>query len=201
MPALRVWGSKFSARGLISATRSVRHPSPLRNNQAKFRNPAFSTLSAHLSFQGLRFQRMPSICNFETSIISIHNGQLLRFPEYDIHLRPSSHSTTLTTNSSKDVPSASEKAVNGNDSGTSTCTCYVPSTPNQKFQVMVSNNSPTDAGISVFVDGEWVYTGLSYPPLYKAISFSGRLIDPNTVQEMRFMELDTTCNPRPSGNI
>ena len=60
---------------------------------------------------------------------------------------------------------------------------------------MVSNNSPTDAGISVFVDGEWVYTGLSYPPLYKAISFSGRLIDPNTIQEMRFMELDTTCRP------
>jgi hypothetical protein len=139
---------------------------------------------------------MPSICNFDTVIIAMHNGQPLKLPEYNIHLRPSSHSSSLTTynsSESKDVLSpSSEKGTSGS---TSVCSCYVPSTANQHFRILVTNKSDTDACISVFVDGEWVYTGLSYPPLHKAIYFSGRLIDQNTVQEMRFTELDTTCRP------
>lgn len=127
----------------------------------------------------------------------MHNGQPLKLPEYNIHLRPSSHASSLTTyNSSepKDVLSpSSEKDTRS--SNTSACSCYVPSTANQHFRILVTNKSDTDACISVFVDGEWVYTGLSYPPLHKAIYFSGRLIDQNTVQEMRFTELDTTCRP------
>jgi hypothetical protein len=44
------------------------------------------------------------------------------------------------------------------------------------------------------VDGEWIYSGLSYQPNHKIIYFSGRLIDETTIQEMRFVDLDTTCS-------
>lgn len=133
---------------------------------------------------------MPSLCNFDTIVVTMSKGQPVQLPEYDIHLRPSSRSTSLTTNSPTVRHSGEKSDIK---IGTSTCSCYVPSTPNQHFRVMVTNKSATDACISVYVDGEWVYTGLSYPPLHKAIYFSGRLIDPNTIREMRFTELDTTC--------
>jgi hypothetical protein len=74
------------------------------------------------------------------------------------------------------------------------CTCYVPSAPDQTFRVMVSNASADDACISLFVDGDWIYSGLSYQPDHKTIYFSGRLIDESTIQEMKFVDLDTTCN-------
>jgi len=38
---------------------------------------------------------------------------------------------------------------------------------------------------------------LSYQPDHKVIYFSGRLIDETTIQEMRFVDLDTTCIPFP----
>ena len=76
---------------------------------------------------------------------------------------------------------------------TAACRCYITSTPRQHFRVAVTNDTPGDACVSVYVDGEWVYSGLSYHPNHKTIYFSGRLIDESTIQEMRFVDLDTTC--------
>ena len=168
-----------SSPAFDNGTRSV------RRIQVHFKIPQHSL--ARLS----SIPTMPSLCSFDTVIITMSQGRSVQLPEYDIHLRPSLHSATLTTNSPQTMDIPGEKS--DIKISTSTCSCYVPSTPNQHFRVMVTNNSTTDACISVYVDGEWVYTGLSYPPLHKAIYFSGRLIDPNTIQEMRFTELDTTC--------
>lgn len=151
---------------------------------------------------------MPSLCNFDAVILATSPttttpGKLLPLPEYDIHLRPSTHLTTLAPHPSE-PPAAGDDMSTGDSTiktvtkaETSTCTCYIPSTPNQHFRVMVTNKSPSDACVSVSVDGEWVYSGLSYPPLHRAIYFSGRVVDQHTIQEMRFTEVDVTCTNPP----
>lgn len=138
---------------------------------------------------------MPSICNFEVSVLAMTQTTPIRLPEYDIRFNPSSapHSLTQTDETigqDLNLPADSKgnpKVV------TSTCQCYVPSTPNQQFRLMVTNTSPTDACVTLVVDGEWIYSGLCYEPDHNAIYFSGRLIDESTIQEMRFVDLDTTC--------
>lgn len=120
-----------------------------------------------------------------------------RLPEYDIRINRSPTADPLTQTDEAigqdkvtlNPPNSKPKLV------TSTCQCYVPSTPNQQFRVMVTNTSETDACVTLLVDGEWVYSGLNYQPDHKVIYFSGRLIDEATIQEMRFVDLDTTCIP------
>jgi hypothetical protein len=124
---------------------------------------------------------MPALCNFEAVVLSIGSLQT-RLPEYSVRQTPSQANASA-------IPSTTDAKL-----VTSTCDCYIPSTPNQSFRIMITNKSTHDACISVLVDGEWIYSGLSYAPNHKTIYFSGRLIDENTIQEMRFMDLDTTCN-------
>ena len=119
---------------------------------------------------------MPSICNFEASILTLQ-PRARRLEEFRV--QSSAHAET---------PNSGGQKVE-----TSTCNCYIQSAPNQTFRVMVANTSKNDACISVFVDGEWIYSGLSYMPDHKTIYFSGRLIDESTIQEMKFVDLDTTC--------
>lgn len=131
---------------------------------------------------------MPSLCNFEASVIA-NTGipPSTRLPEYDVQSSVQQLLLAPPTN-----------ALNGSTTDkktmTSTSQCYIPCTPNQTFRVMVSNSSNEDACIMLFVDGEWIYSGLSYGPTHKTIYFSGRLIDEITIQEMKFVDLDTTCN-------
>jgi hypothetical protein len=131
---------------------------------------------------------MPSLSNFEATILG-SNGKhpSTRLPEYDITSNPAP----------SEVDAVAIAAPCGHKRVPATCQCYIPCTPNQTFRVMVSNSSPEDACINLFVDGEWIYSGLSYAPAHKTIYFSGRLIDENTIQEMKFVDLDTTCiSPR-----
>jgi len=112
-----------------------------------------------------------------------------RLPEYDVRLAPAALSDSLPPhNATRDKVT------------TSTGQCYIPCLPNQNFRVMVSNYSGDDACIILLVDGEWIYSGLSYKPDHKTIHFSGKLIDETTIQEMKFIDLDTTCkSPAPPG--
>jgi len=118
-----------------------------------------------------------------------------RLPEYDIRISPSPSADPLTQTDEAigqdritlNPPDSKQKLV------TSTCQCYIPSSPDQQFRVMVTNTSEADACVTLLVDGEWVYSGLNYQPDHKVIYFSGRLIDEATIQEMRFVDLDTTC--------
>ena len=128
---------------------------------------------------------MPSVCNFETVVLGLSRISHTRLPEYDI--RQTTPQSPPNTHGDDPAASGDVKLV------TATCHCYIPSTPNQNFRIMVTNTSIHDACITVLVDGEWIYSGLSYKPDHKTIYFSGRLIDENTIQEMRFMDLDTTC--------
>src|SRR5438046_1598990 len=101
---------------------------------------------------------MPSICNFDVSVIGMKQTTPTRLPEYDIRLHPSPASEPQTqTSSAMDpdkstfIPSSDSKT----NARTSTCQCYVPSTPNQQFRVMVTNTSNLDACVTLLVDGEW----------------------------------------------
>jgi hypothetical protein len=143
---------------------------------------------------------MPSIHDFEVSVLATSKSTHIRLHEYDIRINPS----PLPPQTDKDSPTQTNSAISTNELTlnslpkkpivtTSSCQCYIPSTPNQQFRVMVTNNSPIDACVTLFVDGEWVYSGLTYQPDHKVIYFSGRLVDENTIQEMRFVDLDTTC--------
>src|SRR5579871_1404473 len=127
---------------------------------------------------------MPSLCGFEATVVGSRNKlPSTRLPEYDIQSAPAPQSE----------PAAAIEAHSDRKVVTSTCHCYVPCTPNQNFRVMVSNLSGHDACITLLVDGEWIYSGLSYAPNHKTIYFSGRLIDEMTIQEMKFVDLSTTC--------
>jgi hypothetical protein len=106
---------------------------------------------------------MPSISKFDVAVVDISSEPASRLPEYSHSFKPDS------------------------------CACYVPSTPNTRFRIMVGNYSEQDVCVTVYVDGEWTYSGLSYLPDNNVIYFSGRLIDEKTIQEMRFVDLDTTC--------
>jgi hypothetical protein len=137
---------------------------------------------------------MPSICKFDVAVFGMTQPSPTRLPEYNVRL------ASAPTQS----PPQTDKAIDEEDSSltptkiksetvTSTSQCYIPSTPNQHFQVTVTNNSEYDACVTLVVDGEWVYSGLSYRPDHKIIYFSGRLINESTIQEMRFVDLETTC--------
>jgi hypothetical protein len=114
---------------------------------------------------------MPSIFKFDIAIVNVSNSTAKRLPEYNLR----------------------ETAIQNTIQEPKSCECFIPSTPNQQFRVMVANYSGTDACVTLFVDGEWIYSGLSYLPEHNVIYFSGRLIDETTIQEMRFVDLDTTC--------
>lgn len=116
-----------------------------------------------------------------------------RLPEYDVRRTPAQTESPDDAVEQDDSIMTPKKPKS--NTMTSTCQCYIPSTPNQHFQVTVTNNSEYDACVTLVVDGEWVYSGLSYQPNHKIIYFSGRLIDESTIQEMRFVDLETTCIP------
>jgi len=139
---------------------------------------------------------MPTLCAFQVSILGMDRPAPRRLPEFSVS----------TTSEHPPPPPADAPAVSqpasltgsplaraADSSRRPTCDCYIPSTPGQPFRVQVSNHSDTDACVSLFVDGEWVYCGLSYGPKHKIIYFSGKLLDESTVQEMHFMDMDTTC--------
>jgi hypothetical protein len=137
---------------------------------------------------------MPSICDFEVVVLGMTQPKPTRLREYDVHHTPGVNTLTQTDGAigqAKYAPDSARKAV------PSTCECYITSTPNQQFRIMFTNHAKSDACVAVFVDGEWIYSGLSYQPDHKVIYFSGRLIDETTIQEMRFVDLDTTCIPFP----
>lgn len=117
-----------------------------------------------------------------------------RLPEYDVRLAPAALSDSLPPHDAR-TPATRDKVT------TSTAQCYIPCLPNQNFRVMVSNYSGDDACITLLVDGEWIYSGLSYKPEHKTIHFSGKLIDETTIQEMKFIDLDTTCTPPRARNV
>ena len=138
---------------------------------------------------------MPSLCNFDVSVVAMTAAPPVRLREYEVRLDPAPNSDPQTRESKSGQSSASvcEAAKVGGKVITSTARCYIHSTPNQHFRILVHNNSGGDACVVVLVDGEWVYSGLTYQPNHKVICFGGRLIDENTIQEMRFIDLDTTC--------
>jgi hypothetical protein len=127
---------------------------------------------------------MPSLLDFDVAVLSTNKTNGARLPEYNIQ-----NDTSLPP--LRPTPSQSAKV----DSPTKTeqCQCFIPSTPNQHFKVMVMNKSTTDICVTVYVDGEWVYSGLSYGTEHKTIFIVGRLIDENHIEEMRFVDLNTTC--------
>ena len=133
---------------------------------------------------------MPSISDFEVMVLGMTQPKPTRLQEYDVRNNAPPDSLTPTEEAIGQVKSALESAYKRHPS---TCECYITSTPNQQFRIMFTNHSNSDACVAVFVDGEWIYSGLSYQPNHKIIYFSGRLIDENTIQEMRFVDLDTTC--------
>lgn len=133
---------------------------------------------------------MPSICDFEVVVLGMTQPKPTRLHEYDVRHTPAANALTQTGKTighTKPAPDIAQQAV------TSTCECYINSTPSQQFRIMFTNHSKSDACVAVFVDGEWIYSGLSYQPNHNIIYFSGRLIDETTIQEMRFVDLDTTC--------
>jgi hypothetical protein len=144
---------------------------------------------------------MPSTRDFEVSVLGMTKSTHSPLHEYDIRINPSPPPSPTDKDSiaqadsaiPQDQNPASKKPVT-----TATCQCYIPSTPNQQFRIMVTNNSLIDACVSLFVDGGWVYSGLTYQPDHKVIYFSGKLVDENTIQEMRFEDLDTTCTTPPT---
>jgi hypothetical protein len=117
----------------------------------------------------------------------------VRLPEFDVRLSPSADGAL--THPSKSIGPQDSSTLKSTDTKLipSTCHCYIPSTPNQHFRVMVTSNIQGDACVTLLVDGELVYSGLSYQPNHKSIYFSGRYIDESTLQEMKFVDLDTTC--------
>jgi len=147
-------------------------------------------------FRYLSWPAMPSLCAFQASILAMDKAPPTRLPEFNVCSvsesppPPPPPAAAMTRPGS---PTAAPLARTANPSCHPTCECYIPSTPGQPFRVQVSNHSDTDACVSLFVDGEWIYCGLSYGPNHKIIYFSGKLLDESTVQEMHFMDMDTTC--------
>ena len=145
---------------------------------------------------GLVAPAMPSLCDFQVSILGMDRAPPRRLPEFNVSTTseplapPPPDASAMTQPASLTGSPLSRTA---DSSRRPTCECYIPSTPGQPFRVQVSNHSDTDACVSLFVDGEWVYCGLSYGPKHKIIYFSGKLLDESTVQEMHFMDMDTTC--------
>jgi hypothetical protein len=130
---------------------------------------------------------MPSVAAFTVSILAMGRHPPARLPELSVRTSESplaGKAMTQPGSPSSSGPSLARPA---------SCQAYIPSTPGQQFRVQVLNGSPTDACVSLFVDGEWIYSGLSYGPKHKLIYFSGKLLDQSTVQEMHFMDADTTC--------
>ena len=133
---------------------------------------------------------MPSTCDFEVVVLGMTQPKPTRLQEYDVRHTPGADALTHNGEAigqAKSAPDSAQKAF------LSTCECYITSTPNQQFRIMFTNHAKSDACVAVFVDGEWIYSGLSYQPNHNIIYFSGRLIDETTIQEMRFVDLDTTC--------
>jgi hypothetical protein len=140
---------------------------------------------------------MPSLCKFDVSVI-VKADSTVRLSEFDVRLNPApTKDQVLMSQTASAIgqngASAPEPAGVSKTPTSSTAQCYILSVPNQRFLVMVKNETEGDVCAIVFVDGEWVYSGLSYHPNHKTICFGGRLIDENLIQEMRFVDLDTTC--------
>jgi len=135
---------------------------------------------------------MPVIGGFEVVVLGITQARATPLDEYNVRQTPVTDPLTQTD---KAIGQAKPAPDNTLQTGTSACECYINSTPNQQFRIMFTNHSKADACVAVFVDGEWIYSGLSYQPHHRVIYFSGRLIDETTIQEMRFVDLDTTCTP------
>jgi hypothetical protein len=122
---------------------------------------------------------MPTLSGFQISILAMDATPPARLPELDVRRRGEA---TMTQ---RPGPVGSSLA--------GTCECFIASSPGQQFRVQVGNTSATNACASLYVDGEWIYSGLSYGPKHRLIYFSGKLLDESTVQQMHFVDTDTTC--------
>jgi hypothetical protein len=131
---------------------------------------------------------MPSLLDFDVAVLSVNSTNRARLPEYNVRNDTDTDLPPLHT-----TPFQSAKV--NSPTKTEQCQCFIPSAPNQHFQVMVTNKSATDICVTVYVDGEWVYSGLSYGTDHKTVFIVGRLIDESHIEEMRFVGLDTTCTP------
>jgi hypothetical protein len=127
---------------------------------------------------------MPTLSGFQASILAVDGTPPVRLPELDIRTRPARDDEEATM-TQRTAPTGSSLAA--------TCECFIASSPGQQFRVQVANNSATNACASLYVDGEWIYSGLSYGPKHNLIYFSGKLLDESTVQQMHFVDTDTTC--------
>jgi hypothetical protein len=132
---------------------------------------------------------MPPLRDFDAAILGRGNNLITRLSEYNIQYDPK----LPIEPPSRPAPTETADTKPLDTKQTATCECMIPSTPNQHFQVRVVNTSPTDACVTVHVDGEWVYSGLSYGTQHKTIFIFGRLIDEQHIEEMQFVDLDTTC--------
>jgi|SRR5579859_5032898 len=141
---------------------------------------------------------MPSLCNFDAGVYrtSLVLGAK-RLTEYDVVTsdQPPPFSPTAPADRPIMDKVVGNKATDPS-SVTNTAQCYIPSTPNEYFRVTVHNHYSTDACVAVYVDGEWVYSGLSYAG-QRTVNITGRLINEKKIEQMRFVDLKTTCTPPP----
>lgn len=138
-----------------------------------------ATTAAPTLARSLLRGRMPTLSGFQIAILGMDATPPAGLPELDVRRRAEA---TMTQ---RPGPVGSSLA--------GTCECFVASSPGQQFRVQVRNNSALNACASLYVDGEWIYSGLSYGPKHRLIYFSGKLLDESTVQQMHFVDTDTTC--------
>src|SRR5271170_3109901 len=95
--------------------------------------------SSTSNFQRADTPKMPSICNFDVSVLAMKHPSPIPLAEYDVRLsNPSTHapsSLPITLSKTEEPIGQTKLTLNPPPfkPPTSTCQCYIPSTPNQQF--------------------------------------------------------------------